>query len=105
VNKLQLASGHPKFFLRGYGKLMTKRAFDLMVSLMGLTVAFPLMCVIAVLIKLESSGPVFYSCVRAGRGNKLFSMLKFRTMVENADNIDRKLCTTGDVRVTRFGRF
>ena len=84
---------------------MAKRAFDLIVSLMGLIVAFPLMCVIAVVIKLESRGPVFYRCVRAGRGNKLFGMLKFRTMVENADSIDRKLCASGDVRVTRFGRF
>ena len=84
---------------------MTKRVFDLTVSLMGLIIAFPLMCVIAILIKLESSGPVFYGCTRAGRGSKLFSMLKFRRMVGNADNIDRRLCTTGDVRVTRFGRF
>ncbi len=80
-----------------------KRIFDLLVSILGLIAAAPLMCILAVLIKLESKGPVFYSCVRAGRGRKPFGMLKFRTMVENADNVDCTLCPAGDVRVTRFG--
>ena len=84
---------------------MAKRAFDIIVSLVGLIIASPLMCAIAVLIKLESRGPIFYSCVRAGKKNSLFAMLKFRTMVDNADNIDCKLCGSGDVRVTRLGSF
>jgi len=84
---------------------MAKRVFDVTVSLVGLIMAAPLMCVIAVLIKLESKGPVFYRCTREGRSNTRFGMLKFRTMVENADNIDCKLCAAGDVRVTRFGGF
>ncbi|MGO9119735.1 MAG: sugar transferase [Desulfomonilaceae bacterium] len=84
---------------------MAKRAFDIIVSLIGLIIASPLMCAIALLIKLESRGPIFYSCVRAGKGNSLFGMLKFRTMVDNADNIDCKLCGSDDVRVTRLGSF
>jgi lipopolysaccharide/colanic/teichoic acid biosynthesis glycosyltransferase len=84
--------------------IAAKRAFDLVISSLGLIAAAPLMCVIAVLIKLESRGPVFYSCTRAGKGHKLFGMLKFRTMVENADNIDCTLCSANDIRVTRFGR-
>ena len=82
-----------------------KRFFDLVVSSVGLIVAGPIMLVIASIIKLESRGPVFYSCRRVGRFGKPFGMMKFRTMVENADNIDCKLCPSGDVRVTEFGRF
>ncbi len=80
-----------------------KRVFDIVVTSVGLILAAPLMLVIACIIKLESKGPVFYSCRRVGRFGKLFPMLKFRTMVENADVVDCKLCAHGDVRVTSFG--
>ncbi|MGO9566174.1 MAG: sugar transferase [Desulfomonilaceae bacterium] len=82
-----------------------KRIFDIVVSLMGLLLAAPLMFVIAVIIRLESKGPVFYRCERVGRGGRPFGMLKFRTMMANADNVDCKLCGGRDVRVTHFGSF
>ncbi len=82
-----------------------KRLFDLLVALAGLAIASPIMLAIAILIKLESRGPIFYSCQRIGRDWKPFGMLKFRTMVENADSVDCKLCVSGDVRVTALGRF
>lgn len=84
---------------------LMKRIADLLVSSFGLALASPFMLLIAVLIKCESKGPIFYSCSRVGRKRKLFGMLKFRTMVENADRVDCKLCAGGDVRVTDLGRF
>ncbi len=82
-----------------------KRLFDIAASLFGLILAAPVMLVIAAALKLESGGPVFYSCRRVGKGGEHFDMLKFRTMPEVADTIDCKLCPNGDVRVTRLGRF
>ncbi len=82
-----------------------KRLFDIVASLLGLLLAAPLMFVIAVIIRMESKGPILYPCKRVGRGGRLFHMLKFRTMMANADNVDCKLCGGGDVRVTSFGRF
>ena len=85
--------------------MSAKRAFDIVVSFIGLAFTAPIFLLIAVIIKLESKGPVFYRCARVGKNGKLFAMYKFRTMVEAADDIDCKLCATGDVRVTRFGGF
>lgn len=84
---------------------MMKRLFDIMVSLAGLAIASPIMLAIAILIKIESRGPIFYSCQRMGRNRKPFGMLKFRTMLQNADSVDCKLCVSKDVRVTPLGRF
>lgn len=84
---------------------MLKRLFDVVVSLAGLVIASPIMLAIAILIKLESRGPLFYSCARMGRYRQPFGMLKFRTMLENADTVDCRLCVSDDVRVTPLGRF
>jgi lipopolysaccharide/colanic/teichoic acid biosynthesis glycosyltransferase len=80
-----------------------KRFFDIVVASIGILIASPLMLLIAILIKMESRGPVLYRCARVGRYGKHFGMLKFRTMVDNADSIDLKLCGERDVRVTPFG--
>ena len=82
-----------------------KRLFDMSVSLIGIVIAAPIMIVLAIMIKLESRGPVYYRCPRVGQHGRLFKMLKFRTMVESADRIDCKLCGESDVRVTPLGRF
>ena len=64
-----------------------KRAFDLVISGLGLVVLSPLGLLLATLVKLDSPGPVIYGGVRVGRGGKPFLMLKFRTMVMDADEI------------------
>ena len=64
---------------------LTKRAFDIIVSLGILLVASPVLLVIAILIKLDSKGPVFYISKRAGTGYKIFDFYKFRTMKTGAD--------------------
>lgn len=83
-----------------------KRALDLFLALIGLLLSSPLWLVIAVAIKLDDGGPVFYRQNRWGRGGEVFSLLKFRTMVPDSDALyGIKLTTEGDDRITRVGRF
>ena len=84
---------------------MPKRLFDVTASLFGLIVFSPLLLALAVWVKLDSTGPVFYRGERAGKGNKPFKMFKFRSMVTNADKIGGSSTSGGDPRVTRSGRF
>ena len=83
----------------------TKRAFDLLSSMLGLVVLFPTLSVIAVAIKLNSAGPVFYRGTRVGLDGVLFQMYKFRTMVLNADKIGGSSTPDDDQRITRVGHF
>ena len=82
-----------------------KRLFDIVASGFGLIVLSPLFLVLAIWIKCDSKGPVFYRQVRVGRGNKDFRIFKFRSMRIGADK--GSLVTIGghDPRVTRSGYF
>ena len=82
---------------------MTKRLFDIMLSLIGLIVLFPFFIAIAILIKLDSKGPVFYRQIRIGKDGEPFEMLKFRTMVEAKHWQGPPLSPKNDPRVTAFG--
>ena len=82
-----------------------KRVLDILLSLIGIAVVLPFFPVIALLIKLDSKGPVFYPVDRVGKDMQPFKMFKFRTMMEVADCIDQSLCPQNDPRVTTFGRF
>lgn len=82
-----------------------KRSLDVVASLIGLVLLSPVLLVISILVKLDSPGPVFYRGVRAGRDGEPFKMLKFRTMVANADKIGGPSTSDDDPRVTRVGRF
>ena len=73
------------------GAAFSKRIFDILVAGMALLVLSPIFLLIAVWIKLESKGPVFYISKRAGRGYKIFDFYKFRTMVVDADKKMREL--------------
>jgi exopolysaccharide biosynthesis polyprenyl glycosylphosphotransferase len=95
---------------------MVKRAFDLVMCVLALPFALPLMGIIAPLVKLDSPGPVIFRQQRVGENGKLFTMLKFRTMVSNAEalrkqverkdeNGNRVLKQPHDPRVTRIGKF
>lgn len=84
---------------------MFKRTFDIVVSLLGIIVLLPLWCVVAVAIKLDSPGPVFFTQERIGRGFRPFFIYKFRTMVESAQHQGGSITADGDVRITRVGRF
>jgi len=82
-----------------------KRIFDLIFStLFILTIMSWLVPLVALLIKIDSTGPVFFIQKRNGRKNKAFSCIKFRTMLVNAD-ADTKQATKNDSRITKFGQF
>lgn len=95
---------------------LVKRAFDLAVASLGLILALPLLGIIALLIKLDSPGPVIFKQPRVGENGRIFKMYKFRTMVQDAEAKQAEfLDQTGagilphkfydDPRVTRLGRF
>jgi exopolysaccharide biosynthesis polyprenyl glycosylphosphotransferase len=106
--------------VRGYGlsrsSRVLKRALDLLGSAVGIILITPLLLMLAVAIKIDSRGPVFFRQRRMGRMNTPFDMLKFRTMVEGADGQKAALRERNeaggglfkiedDPRITRVGRF
>ena len=84
--------------------LRWKRAFDLVLSAVGLFFLSPLMSVIALIIKVADRGPVFYRQTRVGQFGVPFGILKFRTMVPDADKQGPAVTRTGDPRITAVGR-
>lgn len=84
---------------------MLKRTFDLVASALGLLVFSPLLLAVALWVKLDSPGPVFYRGRRGGRDNVPFGIYKFRSMVMNADKIGGSSTSGEDPRVTKSGRF
>ncbi len=90
--------------LRGW-KLSLKRAMDLIVSAVGLVMLSPILMLIALAIKLESPGPVFYCQERMGLDGKPFQMVKFRSMRQDAEASGPGWTVKNDPRVTRIGRW
>ena len=84
--------------------LIFKRLFDIVVSLIMLLILSPVFLVLAIAIKLDSKGPVFYRQVRVTQYGKEFRIFKFRTMVNNADKIGSQVTVGGDNRITRVGK-
>jgi lipopolysaccharide/colanic/teichoic acid biosynthesis glycosyltransferase len=84
---------------------MTKRWFDWLASGLGLVFLAPLLLVLAVWIKLDSPGPVFFRQERVGRGGKLFRIHKLRTMVTDAERCGLQITVGADARVTRVGQW
>ena len=87
--------------------LFIKRIIDILGSLIGMIILLPLFIIIAILIKLTSEGPVFFRQERLGKDGKVFKILKFRTMVVNAEKIGDglKVKSENDSRITKIGRF
>ena len=93
-----------------------KRSLDFIASLVGLIILSPVVLVVAILIKLESKGPIIFSQKRIGLNGKEFKMYKFRSMVQNAEELKEKLQKQNemsgpmfkiknDPRVTKVGKF
>jgi lipopolysaccharide/colanic/teichoic acid biosynthesis glycosyltransferase len=80
------------------------RTFDIFCATTGLLLLSPLLCAIALAIKFDDAGPVFYRQVRVGRNFRTFRVLKFRSMVPGADR-DGLLTAPRDSRTTRVGRW
>ena len=84
--------------------LFFKRVFDIVVSALMLLVLSPIFLLLAIAIKIDSRGPVFYRQVRVTQYNKKFKIFKFRSMVQNADK-GSQVTVSGDSRITRVGKF
>jgi len=82
-----------------------KRGIDILASATGLVLSLPLFAIVAIAIKLDSPGPVFFRQNRVGRGGTTFRIFKFRTMCVGAEQLGTKLTVSGDQRITRVGRF
>lgn len=82
---------------------MAKRAFDLLAAGLGLLLLSPLLLAVAVAIKLDSPGPVFYRQERVGRGGRVFRIHKFRSMTHNPVDCGPQLTVGADARITRVG--
>ncbi len=83
-----------------------KRAFDIVFSAIVILICLPLWIFIPIIIKLETPGPVFYKQTRVGKNGKKFTMIKFRSMIKDAEKISGpKWAQVNDPRVTKFGKF
>jgi exopolysaccharide biosynthesis polyprenyl glycosylphosphotransferase len=100
----------------GRTETFIKRAMDLTIALIGLILLLPFFALMALLIKLDSDGPVFFSQIRVGKDEKLFACYKFRSMRQGAEAEQAQLSTLNeadgpifkirdDPRITRVGRF
>ena len=90
---------------RRRGSLLFKRCFDVIVSSLMLVVLSPVFLILAIAIKCDSPGPVFYRQVRVTQYGREFRIFKFRSMVQGADRRGSLVTVSGDSRITRVGRF
>jgi lipopolysaccharide/colanic/teichoic acid biosynthesis glycosyltransferase len=84
---------------------LLKRAFDFVLALVAIVLLSPIFLLITLLIKRDSEGPAIYKGVRVGKGGRPFKMMKFRTMVMNADKIGGSSTPDDDPRLTGIGKF
>lgn len=85
--------------------LIVKRVFDIVMAAFLIILLSPVMFVIAIAVKLDSKGEVFFRQERVTQYGKIFKIYKFRTMVKDADKLGSQVTTKNDARVTRIGRF
>lgn len=97
--------------------IVIKRLMDVVLSTIGLIILSPIFLIIALVIKLESKGPVFFKHTRIGKDGKIIKLYKFRSMVENAEDLIKKFTPeqmkeykenyklTDDPRITKIGKF
>jgi lipopolysaccharide/colanic/teichoic acid biosynthesis glycosyltransferase len=85
-------------------KLFHRRAFEIACAMAGLLLLAPLLAAVALAIKIDSGGPIFYTHLRVGKGLRTFRLLKFRSMYADCAG-GSPLTSLGDARVTRVGRF
>lgn len=85
---------------------MLKRIVDITISILGIIILIPFFVIVSLLIKLESSGEVFFKQCRVGKNGKIFKIYKFRSMIINAVNLGAGLYMEGedDFRITKIGK-
>jgi len=111
TGRLQVESLRPSvlIFSNGFKKskltMWTKRVVGFSLSFIGLVLLSPLILMISILIKIESRGPIFYRQKRVGENGKVFKLIKFRSMVVNAETNGPVWAEANDKRITRVGRW
>ena len=85
--------------------IKVKRIIDVIIAVIGLILAMPVLAIVALAIKLDSKGPVLYRQDRVGLNEKIFRLIKLRSMRQDAESTAPKWADKGDPRVTRVGRF
>lgn len=81
-----------------------KRIFDIFSSAVGIILLSPILIIISILIKAGSDGPVFFKQIRVGRNEKNFKILKFRTMIVDAEKVGKQITVGDDNRITKIGK-
>jgi sugar transferase (PEP-CTERM system associated) len=111
TGKLLIERAYPSFLIFSNGFIkstyhrVVKTVMDFMLSFLGLIISLPIMALVALAIKLDSRGPVFYQQERVGKNGKTFMLLKFRSMREDAERETGPVwAQERDLRVTRIGR-
>ena len=84
--------------------MLAKRIFDLVTSVIGLLILLPILVVVAIWVKLDSTGPILFKQTRVGYAGKYFQIYKFRTMVVNAEVIGAQITSGDDHRITKIGK-
>ena len=85
--------------------MIAKRIFDLFFTIPGIVVLLPMFIFIAIWIKIDSKGPVFFRQERVGYREKVFKILKFRTMITDAEKRGKQITIGEDARITGSGKF
>lgn len=85
------------------GSLLVKRMFDVIVSMILLLILSPIMVVLMIMIKIDSTGPVFFRQERVTQYGRIFRIFKFRSMVNNAEKYGSQVTICSDARITRVG--
>lgn len=91
---------------KGFYEACIKRPVDFVCALGGIIVLSPVMLAVSIAIKLTSEGPIFFKQERVGKNQKVFEIIKFRTMVVNAEHIGDglKVKEDSDPRITKIGK-
>ncbi|MDU7215301.1 sugar transferase [Clostridium sp.] len=82
-----------------------KRLLDIVASGIGIIILSPILIIISIIIKITSRGPIFFKQVRVGKNEKKFKILKFRTMIVDAEKVGKQITVGNDPRITRIGYF
>lgn len=92
-------------FTFGRGASTIKRILDICLAVFGILISLPITVLSALIIKLESPGPVFYLQERVGKGGQIFKVIKFRSMQQDAEKDGAVWAMENDTRITRYGNF
>ncbi|NFL35090.1 sugar transferase [Clostridium botulinum] len=90
--------------MNNFNKIV-KRIFDFVCSTLGIIILSPIFILLSIMIKTGSDGPVFFKQIRVGEDGKDFEILKFRTMVVDAEKLGKQITVGNDNRITKIGSF